>query len=160
MFKLDLENAEEPEIKFPAPLWSQVNTGETARLPPLPTNNQIPEPPQPRLLTLIASGSSVPRPCCRHPHETLRFEVGVWKRRCKPVSWWRWRPVCQLLPGADGLSLRVFRSSSSFLSWSFHGPLKLLTDEIEPRMLSKLPPPALKRLHPHYLRPRPVALIL
>lgn len=31
------------EIKFPAPLWSQVNTGETARLPPLPTNNQIPE---------------------------------------------------------------------------------------------------------------------
>lgn len=31
------------EIEFPAPQWSQVNTGETARLPQLPTNNQIPE---------------------------------------------------------------------------------------------------------------------
>lgn len=47
---------------------------------------------------------------------------GVWRRRSKPVSWWRWRPMCQLLPGADGLSLRVFRSSSflplSVISWT------------------------------------------
>lgn len=76
------------EIKFPAPQWSQVNTGETARLPQPPLTTRFLTPPQPRLLTLIASGSSVPGRCCCHPHETLGFGVGVWKRPGKPVSWW------------------------------------------------------------------------
>ena len=110
------------EIKFPAPPWSQVNTGETARLPQLPTNNQIPE------ATAAAAAHSdcvwlhCPQALCRHPHETLRFEVGVWKRRCKPVLWWWWWPMCQLFPEADGLSLRVFRSRSFLpllvISWT------------------------------------------
>lgn len=55
----------------------------------------------------------------------------------------------QLLPGADGFSLGVSLSSSLLpLLMTSPGPIKLLTEKIEPEVLRKPPPPALSPPHP------------